>query len=280
MSVKRYGWIISVLCVTALATPGGLTPTALAQPEASTNDLRRENDQLRERIAQLQAQVAERNKRIKELEDKVKALEAGGAPTAPPATTPATPAKAPDTATPPETTPSGPTATPPEDPLASPEAMFAVLSTEYAEAVGSLPRESDNDIKRYLREVSKWAKAAERKHRGNIDWVILVQKVTEEAGRTTIDYRVLDAASGLPYGTTPTQLALSGRLAKQITDQPNQKTWKLIGTASAKPAVNPERAEPTLFNVPKLIGPYAEFGFDVSVTTLTPILAPGRPATP
>jgi hypothetical protein len=275
----RGGRMFSLLCVAIAICATGLSPRASAQPEASTNDLRRENDQLRERVAQLQAQVAERNKRIKELEDRVKELEKGGAPatpTTPPASPPAT--KAPD-ATPPAT-PSGPVAAPPEDAFASPESMFTVLSNEYAEAVGSLPRESEADIKRYLREVSKWAKAAERKHRGNIDWVILVQKVTEEAGRTTIEYRVLDPGSGLPYGTSPSQLSLTGRLAKQLTDQPNQKTWKLTGSVAAKPAVNPDRAEPTLFNVPKLIGPFAEFGFDVTVNALTPILAPGRAPVP
>lgn len=277
-NVKRCGWVVSTVCAGLLVAPAAITGVAHAQPEASTNDLRRENDQLRERIAQLQAQLAERNKKIKELEDKVKELEKGGTP----ATTPApTPAKTPDATTPPDTsTPSGPTATPPEDPLAAPESLFAVLQAEYNDTVGTLPRGNESDVKRYLREVSKWAKAAERKHRGSVDWVILVQKVNEEAGRTTIDYRVIDASSGLAYGTTTSQLALSGRLAKQITEQPNQKTWKLIGTMNAKPAVNPERAEATLFNVPKLIGPYAEFGFDVSVTSLTPILAPGRPATP
>lgn len=273
---SRFAW---VLLMALTATLSCLPPTAQAQPEASTNDLRRENDQLRERVAQLQAQVAERNKRIKELEDRVKELEKGGAPGSPPPSTPAPTTKSPEPP-PPQPGSTGPTATPPEDPLASPESMFTVLSTEYTEAVGSLPRESDADSKRYLREVSKWAKAAERKHRGSIDWVITVQKVTEEAGRTTIEYRVLDATSGLPYGTTPSQLVLTGRLAKQVTDQPNQKTWKLVGTVAAKPIVNPDRAEPTLFNVPRLIGPFAEFDFDVTVTTLTPMLAPGRPSSP
>lgn len=281
MSQLRFGRWLCAVCVAVGMTTGGGVTTALAQPEASTTDLRRENDQLRERVAQLQAQVAERNKRIKELEDRIKELEKGGAPAAPSTQTPAAPTKAPDApAQPADSGISGPTAQPPEDPFASPESMFAVLVNEYNEAVGALPRESDADTKRYLREVSKWAKASERKHRGNIDWLIQVQKVIEEAGRTTIEYRVLDAASGMPYGTSPSQIALTGRLAKQITDQPTQKTWKLQGTVSAKPIVNPDRAEPTLFNVPKLIGPYAEFGFDVSATTLTAVLAPGRPATP
>jgi len=277
----------AVACAAVMRLPVVDTP-AMAQPEqASPADLRRENDQLRERVAAMQAQLAERNRRIKQLEDEVKALKeqakaAPGTPETAPGGTPARPTPpagtpAPRPTTPPPPAPTGPTAPLPAEALASPESMFAALTKDYDEATKSMTLETDDDRKRFIREASKWARGIERKHRGMVEWIIEVVSATDAGGRTTVEYRVVDPDSRLPYGTLAQTMVLPSRTGKPLADRKDQKFWKLTGTFGAKPTINADRESSGFFDVPKLIGPFAEFGYDLSVTTLTPAPAAATP---
>lgn len=279
-----------VVCAAALGLPV-VESKAIAQPEqASPADLRRENDQLRERVAAMQAQLAERNRKIKQLEDEVKALkeQAKAAPATPAATpgsaparpTPPAGAPTPKPAAPPASSPTGPTAPLPGEALASPEAMFAVLAKDYDDVTKSMALETDDDRKRFIREASKWARGVERKHRGMVEWVIEVVSATDAGGRTTVEYRVLDPDSRLPYGTVAQTMVLPSRTGKPLADRKDQKFWKLTGTFGAKPTINADRESSGFFDVPKLIGPFAEFGYDLTVTTLTPAPPAPAPAAP
>lgn len=258
-------------------------PMALGQAEASANDLRREVDELRQRVAQLQAQVAEKNRQIKQLEDEIKQLKASGATPAAPGTQPATPqGKPPATGTPstPATQAPGTQAPPantaavPTEPLAAPEALFNSLAKDYQDALGTLPQDSDADRRRYHREVTNWARNTERKVRGDINWLITITDIYEEHGQSTIDFHTLDPVSGLPYSTAKSQIVVPTRTIKALLDKPDQRVWKLTGKLIAKPTFNAERADAGMFDSPKLIGPYAEFGMDVNIQTLTPAVAP------
>jgi len=280
--------MIVMACVAAVGVPVAESK-AMAQPDqASPADLRRENDQLRERVAAMQAQLAERNRRIKQLEDELKALKeqskaAPASPDAAPGSTPARPtaptgapvAKPP--AAPPTQAPTGPIAPLPEEALASPESMFAVLAKDYDEATQSLALGTDDERKRFIREASKWARGVERKHRGMVEWIIEVVSATDSGGRTTVEYRVVDPDSRLPYSALTQTMVLPSRTGKVLADRKDQKFWKLTGTFGAKPTINADRESSGFFDVPKLIGPFAEFGFDLTVTTLTPAPAAAAP---
>ncbi len=279
--------LAAVACVSLTGLPGGPS-LAIAQPEqASPADLRRENDQLRERVAAMQAQLAERNRRIKQLEDEVKALKeqakaAPGSPATAPGQAPARPVPpanvpTPKPTAPPGPAPTGPTAPLPEDARASPEAMFAVLSKDYDKAMESMALETDDDRKRFIREASKWARGVERQHRGMVEWIIEVVSATDSGGRTTVEYRVIDPVSRLPYGTLAHTMVLPSRTGKPLADRQDQKFWKLTGTFGAKPTINADRESSGFFDVPKLIGPFAEFGYDLTVTTITPAPAAATP---
>jgi len=253
----------------------GVVPTApaRAQDDQSTAILQRENDLLRERVAQLESQLAHSRKRITDLEKQVAELQARVA--APPA--------APSTdggsgAAPPDEQPMPVYAEIPADPMAGPDSLFLALKADYETRFKNMSFDSDADRKRYIAEVGAWARQAPRALRGSFDWLIeVVQPIVEEREEATIEFRVIDPSSGNPCSDRFYTMKIPGRMARPISVMRDRRLWVVKGTLAAKPGVNASRQDVGAFDTPRFIGPFAEFGFEVTPRSVQPYEAEQKP---
>lgn len=248
--------------------PGAAPPPAPPAP-VSDADLRRENDQLKQRVSQLETQLAESQRRVKTLQDEIDRLrkaiagskEQGGGPGGGAAPAPA---------------PTDDYEPAPEAPLASPASMFAALVKDYEKELGALPRESRAEQQKFLAEARKWTAKAARDIRGKVEWTISrVSVVGEPRGEREVTFEVVNPSNGKPYGP-PVTVKMRGELAQKLANQPPESQWKITGMANAAPRVNAERGKPGAFDKPQsLIGPFVEFGLELNTLTVT--AATGRP---
>ncbi|MEO1512479.1 MAG: hypothetical protein AAFU70_10420, partial [Planctomycetota bacterium] len=74
---------------------------------------------------------------------------------------------------------------------------------------------------------------------------------------------VLNRESLLPIGS-PIQVDVPRRFRQRIDGSADGQLFELSLRVTAQPVFNTNRAEPGVFNFPLLIGPYAEFGFDLT----------------
>jgi hypothetical protein len=236
------------------------------QPAVSDSDLRRENDQLKQRVAQLETQLAEAQRRAQTMQTEIERLRkliasgGGGGKSASP-TTPDAPEGEAEAFEP-----------APEEPLASPASMFNTLVKDYEKDLTPLPRESRQDQQRYLAEARKWAAKAIREIKGKVDWTISNVSVTgEPRGERDVSFQVVNPANGKPYGPVVTA-KMRGDLAQKLANQPPESQWKITGMANAAPKVVPERDKPGAFDKPQsFIGPYVEFAFELNTLTVTAV---------
>jgi len=246
-----------------------LASPALAQDAGqSASDLRRENDQLRERIAALEAQVEALERRVEAMREQNQRLrdalsgdrdETGDSAD-----------EGEDDAAQGEQR-----AEPPADPLASPSSLFNALKSSYENSrFAANPYDDARDRARYLRDVRAWVRQVEREFRGDAEWTIRVQSIEEGRGRESlVTAQVVEPSSGLPYGEAVV-LPMARRYASAITNEPDVELWRISGIAAAEPAFNADRVEPGTFNTPRLIGPFAEFGFRFAVRSIEPAGSP------
>lgn len=248
------------------------------QPAVSDSDLRRENDQLKQRVAQLETQLAEAQRRSQTLQTEVDRLRklissggagSGGGDKSASPTTPGSPDAGAESFEP-----------APEEPLASPASMFNKLVNDYEKDMAPLPRESRQDQQRYLAEARKWAAKAIREIKGKVDWTISNVTVTgEPRGEREVSFQVVNPANGKPYGPVVTS-KMRGDLAQKLANQPPESQWKISGMANAAPKVVPERDKPGAFDKPQsFIGPYMEFAFELNTLSVAAVggKAPAKP---
>lgn len=243
------------------------------QPAVSDSDLRRENDQLKQRVAQLETQLAEAQRRSQTLQTEIerlrKLIASGGGDKSASPTTPGAPEGEAESFEP-----------APEEPLASPASMFNKLVKDYEKDIAPLPRESRQDQQRYLAEARKWAAKAIREVKGKVDWTISNVSVTgEPRGERDVSFQVVNPANGKPYGPV-VSTKMRGDLAQKLANQPPESQWKISGMANAAPKVVPERDKPGAFDKPQsFIGPYVEFAFELNTLTVTAVggKAPAKP---
>lgn len=257
-----------VAVVTVLFVP---PRTASAQAEQSLNEVKQENNRLREQVADLDARLAEAQRRISRLEETIRALRRQLAGSelqraTSPAEDPASPGAPAESD--PESEPSQPLSA---DAFAAPDAMHAALVRDYAQAFDGKPRQTAREADRYVQDVRRWARQAGLERRKQVDWVVRVLNITPASGRETeFVLEVIDPQSNLAIGS-PFKIAFGGPIASRLQARPDQDLWLISGVFAAAPAVNPARAEPGLFNVPRFIGPYAEFGFSFSPKSIRPL---------
>lgn len=238
---------------------------AAASAPAIAQDLAQENEALKADVAKLTAQRDDLIKRVSELNREVQRLRVelakfqkgtapGGAPAAPgsaPSADPAIPAPSAD------------------NPLASPDAMLAFLRKEYEGKFGALPRENRAQESRFQREVGPWVRTAPREHRGAIEWTIRITEPDAASDRPNrLVFQVL-GADGTPISQVHSAM-LPGRWIRDVAGASAGDVWKIKGTLIPEPEFNPDRAENLPGEEPPLIGPYAEFGFNLMITSLAP----------
>ena len=257
------------LVAVALAALALLAPAARAQDDESLNELRRDNDRLRQRIDALEARLAEQERENLLLRDEVERLlelvrELEDRAASPPPSTTA-PGGAP-------ADPDEPPATPSVDlgPLSSPPALLEALREHYTETLPEPPAEQ-RDTPAYIRDVRRWARAAEREFRGGVEWVIAVLDPNPATpDEAPIRFRVVDPATGAPLHDEHARLVFPRRAARTIHQNSGERYWIVRGAVEARPRVNVERTSPGLFDFPAYIGLYAEFEYSLDVRSIRP----------
>jgi len=159
----------------------------------------------------------------------------------------------------------------PEEPLSSPEALMRALVKSYERNLTGKPRDTRHELSRYHGEVRDWVRDASREIRGPFSWTIVVESVgTPSAASSAADVTftvVGPDGKGLgPAVTAPFPV----RFAKPLSQATPQSQWKVVGTGGARPSFNDKRAEPGTPDEPPLVGPFAEFGFDLQIRSVDP----------
>lgn len=250
---------------------------ALAQTRAPTPaELRRENDALRERVAQLEAELNSATETIESLREQMDALgdqleSLRRELRQRPADTSGDDAPA-EPATPEPTFAEVPTG----EPLSSPEAMYQALRESYDAELSGMPRETDPEFRRFISELSQWSRMMRREIRGQAEWVIeITGVVVDDEDELVVSYRVIDPESRLPYSDREHQLELPRGIAeRRFRDNPDHELWLVRGRAFASPQVNRDREEVGFFDIPRFIGPFAEFGFQLDLETFVRVADP------
>lgn len=258
-------------CLTLLIALLGAAGVARAQSGQSLNDLRRENDQLRERIAQLEAQLeterqahetktselteafraqmARMGEEVQRLLKENAALRSGESPDA--------------TSGPASSAPEEPL---PEDPFACPDSMLAALVASYAEEFGDDTPRTDSERQQRTREVRLWARKMSTSYRRTVEWeieVLAVEAVKDSNGRDMVlEFQVLNPDTGGAWGDT-VRAEMSARYLRRVADKPETTHWNLRALFAVEPNLNPERTEEGLLNTPPFIGPFAEFVWEL-----------------
>lgn len=220
-------------------------PALLAQDKPCEQRLKETEEQLRQSENRMKDLVRENERLRKEIAE---AKPAGGKPTKP-----------------------GKEHTPAE-PLTSPDALFDALARDFDSKVGSLPHETKPDQVKFAGAARKWTQDAMRDFRGPVEWSIQVVKVEgggAAAKPAEVTFNILDPL-GKPSGPPTTQV-IPARFIKELSEGIGQKTFKLAGTFGAKPVHNALRAEKGAKDEPRFIGPYTEFGYDLSVQNITEV---------
>lgn len=209
-----------------------------------------------QRLRQLQEQLRQAENRNKDLTREIERLrqqlaEAKGAGPAKPAKKDAAPA----------------------EPLASPHDLFDSVLKDYREKVAHLPRDTKAEQARYQQAAREWARDAARTFRGPVNWTIRVVGIeggTRPGERfATVTFVVLDSASQ-PIGE-PVSVPIAAPHLPVLREGIGAKTFKLVGTAGARPTVNPQRAEKGSVDSPRFLGPYTEYDWDLAVQSILPM---------
>jgi hypothetical protein len=229
------------LSTPSLARPPVLTQPQPASPAAEAMDkLKQENDALKRRVVQLEQQLREARAEI----DAMK----GGVPVATP--------DAPATKT---------QADIPADPLASPASMLAALKSSYAAELAEFA-DGTNQSK-HRPAVAKWVDQQKKAVSGKTQWLVrFVRTDADTSPKRNVTpkletvIQIIDPTSKLPIGEA-FRLEVPARFLKLVQAAKPDEEFTLSGTFSAAPKFNPQRETPGTFDVPPMIGKYAEYDY-------------------
>lgn len=253
-------------------------PPAVAQDSPpSVSELRRENEQLRLRIDELEAQLVKSQEAITKLLEQVRELNGrvSDLQRELQAQTQADPAgngSDPD-ALPPADSAQTYAPLPKDEPFAAPEALFGAVQEAYESNFGDIetPFGSADARARYLRDAEAWAKSVRRTLRSQTEWTIEVRRlISEERGPLTIEYRAVDPQTRLPYSDRLFTLELPSRFQRRVLEDSDVHFWQLRGVMGAELTINRERETIGFFDVRPFVGPYVEFGIEISVASILP----------
>lgn len=255
-----------------------LAPLALAQDTGTVADLRRENDQLRERVAQLEATLVTLLEQNQVLVDETRALREAVVALRDQVESEDetdTTVPSPGAIVPTDTLQ---LAEAPNDPMASPALLLEALRRDHEDRFLDIDISEDEGDKRYRAELRRWFRAIERDFTQRVAWELQVESIErlEQERRTGLQarilFRVVDPESGLPFDREPSSLVVEGRVAERVLQFPDTDRWTLTGVCAATPVLNLERTERGMIDTPPFIGPYVEFAFNFRVNALIPEL--------
>lgn len=280
-------WTRRLIFTVALASAASLGPASVAEPIApvqSESELLQKNQRLEQRVQQLEAELAAAMAHIQSLErDLAQSKEPtpGSTPTAPngsgaPAA-PALPVDATVPTTPPA--PSMPVAAPPRPPASpfdnSATVLDAVRARFAADFAGKpAPRDGENDerlTRLWMTEIERWITMLNRELRRPIVWNVRIVSAESLARSWRLEVICVDPATRADVGKPfPIQL--------QHPQSSSLETSQRLGTADGdftlrgvyvpQIVINPTRFDVGPFDLPPFIGPFLEYGFRISVTSL------------
>ena len=252
ISHARFGLVIA-----AVFLGGGLAARPAAAQQ-SPNDLRRENQRLRTQVGDLERELQAAEDRIDQLQRDIAELHR---------LLQATRSRGPATA------PAEKVTIDESVPHASPRALFRAIVDSYRQELHDRDLASDDYVQKravYLRAIDRWANRVNREMRAPIEWH--VRLVEDEPVRSLYVRRMMavDPKTHVELGNSFGVLLPRG-LARRIDEQVQRgDVLVLKGALSPRVRLNQERAERGVFDKPRFIGPFAEFGFTVDVTSLLP----------
>lgn len=263
-----------LLFIAGILLSGAASQVAGQDSPRSVSELRRENEQLRIRIDELEAQLTRSQEAIEKLLDQVQQLNErlGELQRQLDERPAASGSENPEQGQP---TPAQTFAELPEQALfAAPESLLRFSEASYDENFGTItpPFESNDARARYLRDIEAWSKALKRTQRSQIDWVVEVRRVLTDVQPLTIEYRAVDPQSRAPYSDRVFLLQIPSRYERRFREQSDARYWRLRGVAGISLNINPDRETMGFFDVRPFIGPFVEFGMDISVNSF--LLAP------
>lgn len=245
---------VFLVCCASFATP------AIAQDPA---DLKQENVQLKDQVRKLSEELKAAQDRIAALERQIEQLkltlnqssEDGSIATSP--TRPTTQASE---------------KSKPED---NPLTLFRAMEMDYAEATGDLEIGELGDRNRttYLRAVERWIAASNRQYRSRIEWQVTIFEQPQSARPTSLKLLAVDKATGETVDV-PFTIALDRQLTRRLRklEQKGElDTFILKGILTPRLRLRPRSETSDPFNNPRLVGPFAAFGFTIEVNAIVPI---------
>ncbi|MCK4871654.1 MAG: hypothetical protein KAS72_02905 [Phycisphaerales bacterium] len=236
-----------------------------ASAQESDSQLRRQNEQLREENQRLLRELSDMKKRLTALEEEVAQIKRLLA------QTPGEPAKAPD----------APVIEPaplPDDPMAAPDALFATLAEAYDSQFGDPQATAGQNVQQRRRAVERWCQDMNRLHRADVMWIVRYERLRETSPSDLVfEIVVLDPATGEAIGGKHA-IPIRSREARLLKRFSEDDLLVLHGTFSAAVRCNEDREEPGMFNHPRFIGRYAEFGFDLVIRSIDAYEPPAKGA--
>jgi len=220
----------------------------------SDNELRRENQALQARVTELERELQAARDRIKQLETVIEEMRksGGSSTTRPPSVQPEPEKVSIDESK--------------QD--ASPRALLAAMQKDMQQDLAGIEigaegsRERDN----YMRALDRWVTGAAREFRIPVEWhVKILDRKDADRTRYLVRMQAVDPVHNTKLGD-PFDAIIPISRAGGVDDVTS--TYVIRGTVVPDIRINPQRAEQGTFDVPKLVGPYAEFFFGVEVNTI------------
>jgi len=254
-----------VLVLLSVALSLSAPPRAIAQSdpgERSMNELRRENERLRERVEELESQLARASQIIRDLQADASRLRrqidraaSAAAPSGEPRETAgASESRAPT----------------PDDPGAAPEALYRALRADFLRQIGEPDLSGERARKRYLVEARRWSRIVNLRHREPVEWLVRLESVRRAPDAPVFaTMRVLDPSMRLPIGDA-FRIPVPTRFAGRLEDGGEDALWRLEGVFAAETFVREDLPEPNLFGEPRMIASHVVFDFSLSLRSLVP----------
>lgn len=178
----------------------------------------------------------------------------------------------------------------PSDPMASQDAMTAVMQARYAKQFGEPAANSEAGRRERQRDLERWVRDTNRDLRGKTRWVVRLEKVVEvpaapdagprgEGASFLATYTVLDALTRRAIGTPQTH-KVPGFLGKKLAEVPAGTLAEVGVFIAAEMVYSPDRAEAGIFGLPVMVGPYVEHGIRTDWASVELIKDSAKPEKP